>query len=164
MPTFNHVLVTVVLFQQTLLVSASPVTTQNNTTEQSNLINPTNLINQQVQDLFEHCSRPQKELLDLNHVLSGSYQGLLVDDYSELRDGGYELTPSLVLVERCDNTCKDDAGMTCVAQEAKNVVQELYFQDQDDKYHKLRVNEHTECQCTMDNLIHNISVSGLKYN
>ena len=156
-------MITLTILQLVSLLSATPVATIHTQTEGLELINPTersDQINQQLKDLLDHCSRPQKELLDLNQVLSGSYNGLLVGDYSEILNENLDLSPSLLLVDRCDNTCKDITGMTCASQEGTTVGRVLYFQDQQDKYHKLSVNEHTKCQCTMDyDLIHNVSAS-----
>ncbi|CAL4065554.1 unnamed protein product [Meganyctiphanes norvegica] len=152
--TVNCAVVVVILLQMTLFLLASPVvilsttlTSVNKPDKVNEDLQPEDLINQQVQALRDHCSRPQKELLKIYHVLSDNYHGLLAANYSDLRDGNHELFSSLFLVERCNSRCRYADGLTCKALVDKNVERELYFQDKDGKYHTLRVNEHTECQC-----------------
>ena len=112
---------------------------------------PEGHIEQQLEDLNKFCSQPQKELLNIYHVLSDRYNGLLLTNgpsVSGLRDGNYEFSPYYLLVDRCNSKCKHVEGITCKATEENNAQSEFYSKDQEDKYHKLIVNEHTKCHCT----------------
>ncbi|CAL4087405.1 unnamed protein product, partial [Meganyctiphanes norvegica] len=128
MTTFSHVTVSVILLQLTSPLSGSPVTTSIGGGEH---LRPQDLINQQVKELRDHCSRPQKQLLKLCHVLSNNSSDLLAGDYYELIENCDMLLPSLLLVNRCSSKCSHAGGITCTPVEEKNVERVFHIQDKE---------------------------------
>ncbi|CAL4079999.1 unnamed protein product [Meganyctiphanes norvegica] len=147
MATITPVLFAMILIQLTSFLSAIPVTTRNIAHEDNEGMQPDDLIKQQLKDLIDYCSQPQKELLKLYHVLSDNYPGLLSGGHAGLRDSNHELSPSLLPIDRCNTRCSHLDGLTCTPLEDKIVQRVIYLQDKDDKHHTLTVNEHTQCQC-----------------
>ena len=142
MAVFNYLIVAVILLQLSSFLAASPVRGTNNPSDDN--------IKQQLKEMHDYCSQPQKELLNIYLVLSDRYNGLLLTgdhSVSGLRDGDYEFSPDHVLIDRCNSKCSHIEGMTCEVVEEKNVQREFHFMDQEKKYHKLSVNEHTGCHC-----------------